>query len=93
MSPDPLQKGNNPSFRDPLTRSGKGGQLNQRRDYGGSSASLRSRIIFVSLCLIPYLGFGIYLFVQGQQIPAIALLGAPLFIGLLFWFVIKNANE
>ena len=92
MSGHPLRKGGAPGFADPIPPNRGQGSINTNKDYYSSITSLRGRIIFVSLCAAPYIGFSIYLFVTGLEIQAIALLAVPLCLFLIFWFLIKKLD-
>ena len=68
------------------------GSISTNKDYSTSIKSLKGRIFFVSLCIVPYVAAGIYLFMSGLEMPAIILLAIPLVLFLVFWFVVKKLD-
>lgn len=92
MSGDPMRKGGVPDFSNPIPPNQGQGSINPDKDYYTSIKSLRGRIIFVGLCVLPYLGFGVYLFMAGSEIQAIILLAAPLLLFLVFWLLLKKLD-
>lgn len=92
MSEDPMRKGSTPGFSDPIPPNKGAGSINVGKSYFTSIKSLPGRITFVGLCAIPYLAFGIYLFVTGLEIQAIVLLSIPLLLFLVFWFLLKKLD-
>ncbi len=87
-----MRKGGIPGFSDPIPPNRGRGSINTGKKYLGFIESLTARILFVSLCMVPYLGFGIYLFLQGLKVQAIILLAIPLVLFLVFWFLIKKLD-
>ena len=89
MSQDPMYKGS-PSFRDPMPKSQGRGKINTSKDYSGNFTSLRSRIIYITLCLLPYIGICIFVYLEGLETLALILLAIPLVLLGLFWFLQKT---
>lgn len=86
MSKNPMHKGS-PNFYDPISKGKGGGSINTGKDYSGNFTSLRSRIIYLTLCLLPYIGMCIFVYLEGLEILAIILLAIPLVLLSLFWLL------
>ena len=68
------------------------GNISTNKDYSTSIKSLKGRIFFVSLCIVPYVAAGVYLFMAGLEIQAIVLLAIPLVLFLVFWLLMKKLD-
>lgn len=90
MSEDPISKSQiteGMGKSDVIPKSQGRGSINTSRDFSGGSTSLRSRIIYLTLCLLPYVGICIFVYVEGLEALAIILLAVPLVLFSLFWLL------
>ena len=77
--------------KDPFPDNKKGrGSIYTDRDYSSGFTSRRSRIIYVSCCMLPYLAMCIYLYLSMSEAVGIMLLAVPLVLFLVFWFLSKK---
>lgn len=92
MIKDPTQKGNGPTqFHDPLIRNGKGkARIDTSTDYSRKFVSLRSRIIYMSLCILPYLAICVLVYLEGLEALGIMMLTLPLVLLSIFWYIQKK---
>lgn len=74
---------------DPFPKRGKRGSIDLSKDYSKFSSGSRSKILLASLTMLPYLGLGVLLFLEGLKVLAIVLLLIPLVLFLIFWVVSK----
>ena len=57
MSKDPMRKGGGTGFSDLIPRHRRGeGSINPNKDYYTSIKTLPGRILFVGMCVLPYIG-------------------------------------
>lgn len=88
MSEDPLRKSRaSTGFKDPIPKSQGRGSIYTNKDYSSSFTSLRSRIIYLTLCFLPYVGICVFIYLEGLEILGIVLLAVPLVLFGLFWFL------
>ena len=89
MSPDPMYKGP-PDFSDPIPKSQGRGSIDTDKDYSSNFTSLRSRILYLTLCILPYIAICIFIYLEGLETLALILLAIPLELLGLFWFLQKK---
>jgi len=93
MSPDPMQKNRaSVSFGDGIPKSQGPGSINTSKDYSAIFTSLGSRIVFLSTCILPYIGICAFVYLEGLEVLAIILLTIPLVLFSLFWFLKKKLD-
>jgi len=93
MSEDPISKsqiGAGLGRPDVLSKSQGRGSVYTDKDYSKSLQSRRSRVAFVTLCLIPYVAACVVLYLDGLEFLAITLLATPLVLLLVFWYIAKR---
>lgn len=90
MSEDPISKsqiGAGMGKSKIIPESKGSGQIYTNRDYSEFFPSLRARIIYLTLCLLPYVGICIFVYLEGIEVLGIILLAVPLFLFTLFWIL------
>jgi len=93
MSTDPIKKSKvSVNFRDPIPKSQGRGNLDVSKNYSAGFNSLRSRIVFLSACMLPYIGICLFVYFEGLALLSIILLAIPLVFFLLFWLLQKKLN-
>mgnify|MGYP001804274362 CR=1 FL=1 len=94
MSQDPMYKGRGPiKFDDPIPKSQGLGYVDVSKDYSSSFSSLRARITYMMLCLLPYAGFCVFIYLEGLSVLFAILLIIPTGLFGLFWFLKKKLKH
>jgi len=95
MSEDPISKskiGAGMGKRDLIPKSQGPGNIFTDKDYAGSYKSLRSRIIYLICCALPYVGICVFIYLEGLETLGIILLAIPLVLFLIFWFLKRKLS-
>ena len=89
MSEDPISKsriGPRGGGR-PIPKSQRPESIDVNEDYASSFKGLRSRIIYIVCCFIPYIAVCVLIYLEGLESLGIALLSVPLALLLMFWLL------
>jgi len=94
MIKDPHGKGNGPTqYNDPIFRGGKEkGNINTTKDFSSGFDSQRSRIIYMCVCLLPYIGICVLVYLEGLEALGLIMLALPLVLLSIFWFIKKKVG-
>lgn len=75
----------NPNELIPLNR-GRG-QIDITKDYSSGFTSLRSKIIYLTCCALPYIGFCTFLYMEGLKSACAVMVIVPIALFAIFWFL------
>ena len=92
MIKDPTKKGNGPTkFRDPIMHHGKSkGRINTSQDYSMGVTSLQGRLLFLGLCILPYIGICLVVYLQGLKALGLIMLAIPFVLLSFFRYLDKK---
>ena len=80
---------NSNRVQDPIPKSQGRGRIETNIDYSSNLKSRRSRILFLVLCILPYIGICTLIYLEGLELLAVILLAIPLVLLGVFWFIQK----
>ncbi len=88
MHNDPMKEGMpTRGLAEPIPPSQGVGRIDTSKDFSSPFKSLRSRIIYIACCFLPYIGICVFVYLEGLETLGIILLAVPLVLFSLFWFL------